>query len=62
MVLKFEKNGINVKVTDKQGNLIKMDKMNSNYGRCFGKETVFFAECEIVDEILLIKRKSKETF
>lgn len=62
MILKFEREGAKVTATDKSGKVIMEDKLNSNYGRYFGKESVFFADCEVDNGMVLVKRKSTETF
>lgn len=62
MILKFEREGAKVTAKDKSGKVIMEDKLNSNYGRYFGKESVFFADCEVDNGMVLVKRKSTETF
>lgn len=62
MILKFERKGTNVTATDKSGKVVMEDKLNSNYGRYFGKDSVFFADCEVDNGMVLLKSKSAETF
>ena len=62
MILKFEREGRKVTATDKSGKVIMEDKLNSNYGRYFGNESVFFADCEVDNGMVLLKSKSAETF
>lgn len=62
MIIKFEREGTKVTATDKSGKVIMEDKLNSNYGRYFGKESVFFADCEVDNGMVLVKSKSAEIF
>lgn len=62
MLLKFEREGTKVTATDNSGKVVMEDKLNSNYGRYFGKESVFFADCEVDNGMVLVKGKSSETF
>lgn len=62
MILKFERAGTKVIATDKAGKVVMEDKLNSNYGRYFGLDNVFFAKCEKNKGTILIVSKSKDTF
>lgn len=62
MLLKFEREGTKVTATDNSGKVVMEDKLNSNYGRYFGKDSVFFADCEVENGMVLVKGKSSETF
>ena len=62
MILKFEREGAKVTATDNSGKVVMEDKLNSNYGRYFGKDSVFFADCEVENGMVLVKGKSSETF
>lgn len=62
MLLKFEREGTKVTATDNSGKVVMEDKLNSNYGRYFGKDSVFFADCEVENGMVLVKGKSSVTF
>lgn len=62
MILRFERDGEKVIALAETGEVIVEDKINSNYGRYFGKERVFYADCEVDNGMVLLKKKTSEAF